>query len=237
MKTGIIVCAAGSGTRVGGEVPKQFIKIGEKRVIDYTLSNILRTGLFDDIVLMIRSGDEKEYEMYENLGVDIVCGDSSEGQNTRRLGLNWLKNRKGYKDDDIVGLADGNRPFISPEDYERLVCDAKIYGSAIPYVIQKEIPIFYRDGKSEPVRESRVNMRETLAPCFLKFGNYWNIYNMAFENGCLQNSEGIVKLLFDERFRRFNFPIHYVEGNVMFFKITTPDDVELAKIIVKDKEK
>ena len=64
MKVGIVVCAAGKGTRVGGDIPKQFIKIGEKRVIDYTLDNILMSGVFDDVILVIRPGDRYEYEDY-----------------------------------------------------------------------------------------------------------------------------------------------------------------------------
>ena len=145
MRIGIIVCAAGKGTRVGGDIPKQFIKIGEKRVIDYTLDNILMSGVFDDVVLVIRPGDRNEYEDYFGQ-VEFVDGDTEDGQNSRRLGLKYAKDVLGYEDDDLIGVADGNRPFITPEFYWMLVNVAKTKGNAIPYMIQRDILIRY-DGE------------------------------------------------------------------------------------------
>ena len=113
MKVGIVVCAAGKGTRVGGDIPKQFIKIGEKRVIDYTLDNILMSGVFDDVILVIRPGDRNEYEDYFGK-VKFDDGDMEDGQNSRRLGLKFAKDVLGYEDDDLIGVADGNRPFMTP---------------------------------------------------------------------------------------------------------------------------
>ena len=236
MRIGIIVCAAGKGTRVGGDIPKQFIKIGEKRVIDYTLDNILMSGVFDDVVLVIRPGDRNEYEDYFGQ-VEFVDGDTEDGQNSRRLGLKYAKDVLGYEDDDLIGVADGNRPFITPEFYWMLVNVAKTKGNAIPYMIQRDILIRYDGEKVTLPGWSRNDYKVTLAPSFFPFKLMLDVYEDAYDKGTLKNSEGVVSLIV-ERLAIFdlNDRINLVRGDAMFFKITTPDDVELAKLIMKGLE-
>jgi len=236
MKIGIIVCAAGKGTRVGGDIPKQFIKIGEKRVIDYTLDNILMSGVFDDVVLVIRPGDRPEYENYWGR-VLFVDGDPEDGQNSRRLGLKYAKDVLGYEDDDLIGIADGNRPFITPEFYWMLVNVAKTKGNAVPYMIQRDILIRYDGEKVTLPGWSRNDYKVTLAPSFFPFKLMLDVYEDAYDKGTLKNSEGVVSLIV-ERLAIFdlNDRINLVRGDSLCFKITTPDDVEMAKLIMKGLE-
>lgn len=236
MKIGIIVCAAGKGTRVGGEIPKQFIKIGEKRVIDYTLDNILMSGAFDDVILVIRPGDRHEYENYWGR-VLFVDGDTEDGQNSRRLGLKYAKDVLGYEDDDLIGIADGNRPFITPEFYLALVNVAKTKGNVIPYTIQRDILIRYDGEKVTLPGWSRNDYKGTIAPSFFPFKLMLDVYEDAYDKGTLKDSEGTISLIV-ERLALFdlNDRINLVRGDALYFKITTPDDVEMAKLILKGLE-
>ena len=236
MKIGIIVCAAGKGTRVGGDIPKQFIKIGEKRVIDYTLDNILMSGVFDDVILVIRPGDRHEYENYWGR-VLFVDGDTEDGQNSRRLGLKYAKDVLGYEDDDLIGVADGNRPFVQAEFYKRLIEEAKEFGNAIPYVIQRDILVREKDGKTGSLGCPRSEIRATIAPIVFRFGEFWDVYDKAYENGTLKDSEGAVNLLIDRLLQEGREDeLHFVKGDIFHFKITTQDDVEMAKLIMKGLE-
>lgn len=236
MKVGIVVCAAGKGTRVGGDIPKQFIKIGEKRVIDYTLDNILMSGVFDDVILVIRPGDRNEYEDYFGR-VEFVDGDTEDGQNSRRLGLKFAKDVLGYEDDDIIGVADGNRPFMTPAFYLLLVNTAKTKGNAVPYMIQRDILIRYDGEKAVLPGWSRNDYKVTLAPSFFPFKLMLDVYEDAYDKGTLKDSEGVVSLIV-ERLEALdlNDRINLVRGDSLCFKITTPDDVEMAKLIMKGLE-
>lgn len=236
MRVGIIVCAAGRGARVGGGVPKQFIKIGEKRVIDYTLDNILMSGVFDDVILVIRPGDRNEYEDYFGK-VEFVDGDTEDGQNSRRLGLKFAKTVLGYEDDDIIGVADGNRPFMTPAFYLLLVNTAKTKGNAVPYMIQRDIPIRYDGERVTLPGLYRDDYRVTLAPSFFPFKLMLDVYEDAYGKGVLKDSEGVVSLVV-ERLAELgsNDKINLVGGDSLCFKITTPDDVEMARLIMKGLE-
>ncbi len=239
MRVGIIVCAAGCGSRVGGKIPKQLIYIGDKRVIDYTLDNIFSSNIFNDIVLMIRDEDFKSgaYSNYVLKGVWLVKGDEYSGQETRRLGLEFCKNVLKYENQDLIGIADGNRPFIDGTFYEKLVKEAIKYGNSVPYVTQKEVLVLKDGDKSFNTGHNRNEYLATMAPCFFPFGTMFDAYNIAKENGTLDESEGQVRVVID-KLARMNIKdwIHYVEGDVLHFKITTPDDIELAKLILIGKK-
>ena len=237
MRVGIIVCAAGRGARVGGGVPKQFIRIGERRVIDYTLDNILESGAFDDVILVTRPGDRNEYEDYFGK-VEFVDGDTEDGQNSRRLGLKFAKTVLGYEDDDIIGVADGNRPFMTPAFYLLLVNTAKTKGNAVPCMIQRDIPIRYDGERVTLPGLYRDDYRVTLAPSFFPFKLMLDVYEDAYGKGVLKDSEGVVSLVV-ERLAELgsNDKINLVGGDSLCFKITTPDDLEMARLIVKGYEK
>lgn len=236
MRVGIIVCAAGRGARVGGGVPKQFIRIGERRVIDYTLDNILESGAFDDVILVTRPGDRNEYKDYFGR-VELADGDTEDGQNSRRLGLRHAKEVLGYGDDDLIGIADGNRPFMTPEYYRTLAGVAVAKGNAVPCMIQRDIPIRYDGERVTLPGLYRDDYRVTLAPSFFPFKLMLDVYEDAYGKGVLKDSEGVVSLVV-ERLAELgsNDKINLVGGDSLCFKITTPDDVEMARLIMKGLE-
>ena len=232
MRVGIIICAAGKGSRVGGDTPKQFIKIGGLRIVDYTIISAIDCGKFDDVVVVIRPGHEKEYS-FCNGRVKLVYGDTEDGQNSRRLGLNYLKDELGYCDDDLVAVMDGNRPFVFPDFYEVLIEEAKKFGNAIPYIIQKDILVREKDGRSSILEFPRSEIKATLAPIVFRFGEFWDVYDEAYKNGTLKDSEGAITLLLKRLMKEGrDDELHYVKGDVGHFKITTPDDVHLAEMIM-----
>lgn len=239
MRKGIIICASGNGSRVGGETPKQFIQIGKKRVIDYTIDNVFASGIFNDIVILVRQEDLTKglYAQYVLRGAWVIKGDEKNGQNTRKMGLEFCKEVLGYKNSDLIGIADGNRPFIEPDFYKKLVNEAEKYGNAVPYVIQKEILVLKEDKKVNNPEQSRDEFLATMAPSFFPFGVMKDAYDIATENNTLYTSEGVVRVIV-EKLKRMNITswIHFVEGDARYFKITTPDDIELAKLVMKGLE-
>ena len=236
MRKGIIICVAGNGSRVGGNTPKQFIQIGEKRMIDYTIDTIFESGLFNDIVIMVRNEDLTKglYAKYVSKGAWVIRGDEKDGQNTRKMGLEFCKEVLGYQNRDLIGIADGNRPFIDVDFYKKLVKEAEEYGNAIPYVIQKDILLIKNGDNVDNSEQTRDKFFSTIAPSFFPFGVVKDAYDIASEKNTLSTSEGLVNLVVD-KLKRMNITkwIHFVKGDAIYFKVTTPDDVEMAKLIAK----
>lgn len=53
MKTYGIILASGSGTRFGGNVPKQFVRVGGRMIIEYTLDVFLQSAAIDEIIIVV----------------------------------------------------------------------------------------------------------------------------------------------------------------------------------------
>lgn len=234
MKTGIIVCAGGAVRKGDKYSSKHSVKINGKRVVDYVLDNLLESRVFNDILVMIKPGEEKEYEEYKKMGVKVAYGDPEDAQNTRRIALCLLREKYGYVNSDLVGIADGNRPFVTPGFYRRLVEVAKVFDNAVPYIANREIIIMYDGRHVIDAGTSRNNIRTTISPCIFQFGLLMKIYEDAQFRGTLKESEGVMRLIAD--WAEDDRWIHFVEGEKLFFKVSTKDDVELANIIAKGME-
>ena len=66
MKTIAIILAAGTGTRFGGNVPKQFLKINGKEILAYSLDTFSKCEKIDEIVLVINENFIEDYHKIMN---------------------------------------------------------------------------------------------------------------------------------------------------------------------------
>lgn len=111
-KTQMILLAGGSGNRFGGEVPKQFVKISGKTIIEHTLAKIELNQNIDSIIIVIN----QDYYAYMNeiilknnfLKVKKVIKGGTTRQESSYAGLSACDN-----DTDYVLFHDAIRPFVS----------------------------------------------------------------------------------------------------------------------------
>lgn len=128
-KTTAIVVAAGSGTRMGANVKKQFMEINGSPVIIHTLRKFEACKTIDNIVVVTAQADimfmgniVKTYGL--NKVTDIVAGGSTRAQSVKN-GLTCAS------DSDYVAIHDGARPCVSISDIEKTIEMAKKHGGAI----------------------------------------------------------------------------------------------------------
>lgn len=111
--------AGGSGTRVkSSKIPKQFIEIGGKPIIIYTLENMLKVKRFDYIYIAVH----KDYEDYmneqvkknipESEKVRVILG-GKERMDTINNVTTAITNDNGLHDDDVIVIHDAVRPFVT----------------------------------------------------------------------------------------------------------------------------
>ena len=108
---GVIIVAAGSGSRMNMGINKQFIKLKDTEIIVYTLEKFYKHKNIDEIVVVVK---EEEAEFFKNEIIDkynfenikIAYG-GKERQNSVYNGLKMLDDKC-----DIVLVHDGARPFI-----------------------------------------------------------------------------------------------------------------------------
>lgn len=128
-----IIIAGGVGSRMGQEIPKQFINVGDKPVIAYTLEAFQEHPLVDAIEVVCLDGWEQALRAYaRQYRIDklkwVVKGGAS-GQESIRNGVYNLKDE--LAEDDVCIIHDGVRPMLDPEVITDVVRVAKERGNAV----------------------------------------------------------------------------------------------------------
>lgn len=131
-----IISAAGVGSRIQSEVPKQFIKVDGKSILMYTVENVEKAYNIDKIVIVCHKDFINEVkEEIDSLGFEKVVSVVS-GGNTGFESLQKGSDeacRYADNDNDVFLLIDSVRPLCPTCTIEEVVSDAAIYGSASVY--------------------------------------------------------------------------------------------------------
>ena len=113
----VIIMAAGSGTRMGAPLPKQFLEMHGKPVIIYTLEHFEYHPDIDNIVIVCLADWIEELrgllKRYGILKVTQIVPGGETGHDSIYNGL--LAMRSTNKEEDIVLIHDGVRPLINEE--------------------------------------------------------------------------------------------------------------------------
>ena len=148
----LVLTAAGSSTRMGGPVKKEYLTIstgpeGRVSVLSQSLSAFLSTKLFSIIVITVPEGGEAAARavLAEDGRVARLLGETgallffTEGGATRQASVfagleTALEATHGTKSDDLVLIHDAARPFVKAETIEAVIERAREKGAAVPAI-------------------------------------------------------------------------------------------------------
>ncbi len=173
MKNVAVVVAGGSGTRMGQDIPKQFINVFDKPVLIYTLESFQRHPDVDAIAVVCIDGWQTMVDAYaKQFNIDklqwIVPGGGSV-QESIRNGVEHLEHE--LDPEDIVIIHDGIRPLIDADVLTDVIQVCERYGNAVtslPY--NEQIFVINQDDPSTTVqyvpREQLRRRRPTVTASF-----------------------------------------------------------------------
>jgi 2-C-methyl-D-erythritol 4-phosphate cytidylyltransferase/2-C-methyl-D-erythritol 2,4-cyclodiphosphate synthase len=125
-KTVALIVAAGSGTRAGGEVPKQYRKLAGKALLAHAIDHLGHPGV-DAIQIVIGEGQEAAYA--DAVGERALPAPIIGGATRRESVANGLA---ALGDSDIVLIHDAARPFLPGAVIDRLLGALESHDGAIP---------------------------------------------------------------------------------------------------------
>lgn len=125
MSTAVIIVAAGRGTRAGGEIPKQWQRLGSVRVIDHTLNAFRRAGL-GPVVVVVHPDDMSRLADQDV----ILCGGGETRADSVRAGLEALVPFAPRK----VLIHDAARPCVSASVIDGVIAALDQHQAAAPAV-------------------------------------------------------------------------------------------------------
>ncbi|MCR4629770.1 MAG: 2-C-methyl-D-erythritol 4-phosphate cytidylyltransferase [Clostridium sp.] len=239
MKTGAIVLAAGNGSRMHSAVKKQFMMVGGKPLIWYSLQHFTAAGV-DDIILVTGESDiEYCRKMVSDYGFDRVRRVTSGGKeryDSVYRGLCALK-ELGYGENDVAAIHDGARPFADAEIIRRTISDVQAYGTSIAAMPSKDTIKIARkmnDGAYEAVStpdRSACWMIQTPQTFF--FSQIKNAYDGIYADPALQEGVTDDAMVME---RVLGVKCHLTEGAYRNIKVTTPEDLMIAEAFLRAVE-
>jgi 2-C-methyl-D-erythritol 4-phosphate cytidylyltransferase len=226
----IIVVAGGKGLRMGSDIPKQFLPIGDKPVLMRTLERFREYS--DDLqIILVLPEAQQEYwqELCKKYNFKVEYLLANGGQ-TR---FHSVQNGLALVPDDaegVVGVHDGVRPFPSIEVIRNCYETARTAKAVIPVIPVVEtlrhisltshpLPL---TSKTVPRDEYRlVQTPQTFDIQLLKAAN-----RQPYNDGFTDDASVV---------ESYGHKITLVEGNRENIKITTPYDITVAEAIINIK--
>ena len=218
-----IVPAGGSGTRMGGTVPKQFRSLNGKPILYHTLKTLQNCGIISEIILVV---PEKEYETAHTdwLGkLEIVKKVVIGGEKRQDSVYNGFC--EASQDSEIVLVHDGVRPFLSQKMISKSIDAAREYGAAITAIpVHDTIKRVDTLGLVSQTID-RKGLWRVQTPQAFRYSLLLEAFNKAKSENFYGTDEGAL-------IEHLGEPVKIVEGLEQNIKITRPEDLELSKAFI-----
>lgn len=228
--TAAIVLAAGKGKRLHSDVPKQYLHIGGKPLIYYALQ-AFEISVIEQVVLVTAPGEE-EYcrrEIVESYGfkkvTQIVPG-GEERYHSVFCGLLALKNC------EHVLIHDGARPFLTSDMIWRSLCGARKYGACVVGMPVKDT-IKISDSENYA---SQTPPREQVWAVQTPQSFSYHLIKEAYEKLFLQKETNVTDdaMVLEAMLQK---RVKLIRGSHYNIKITTPEDLAVAEVFLKEYQK
>ncbi len=234
MTTAIII-AGGSGSRMGQDIPKQFINVYDKPILIYTLEGFQKHPQIDAIeVVCLEGWTDVLWAYSKQFGISKLKWVVSGGQTGQESIRNGVYNLEGKVDDeDIIIIHDGIRPLVDETVLTDVILKAKQYGNAVTSLPYNEQIFVVDDEKSTTKYIPRETLRRVSTPQAYQFGLLDSKYHEAFEKGIGIFGSHYTNTMMVE----LGVRLYFAAGSDKNIKLTTKDDLEIFKAYLKsDKD-
>jgi 2-C-methyl-D-erythritol 4-phosphate cytidylyltransferase len=219
-----LIVAGGAGTRMGATIPKQFILLNNKPILQHTIEKFYAYDPTIKIVVVLPLSQFEYWEMMcvkYNLSIthDLVRGGSTRFESVSN-GLTFISDSGNA----IVFVHDGVRPFVSTQVLENCYATALEKGNAIPAIhCNDSLRQVHTEGGNSHVH--RADFRLIQTPQTFTLTQLLKAYRTN-ENPAFTDDASVVEYS--------GIAINLVQGNVDNIKITTPFDLTIGQAILSN---
>ena len=219
-----VILAGGMGTRVGANVPKQFIEVLSKPILAYTLDNFQVDPEIDAIeVVCHKDWIDEIRSICDRYGIDKLRWLTTGGDTFQESTLNGIFNlRDKISHDDIVVVSFGVSPFCTPDIINDSIRIAREHGNAIS---AEDFPLCTCI-KDDEFSTTQNLIRETIKgfsnPWTFRFGELVEAYEEVQRRGILNELEPNTTSVYLALGKRLWFS----KSSGYNFKITLKEDLD-----------
>ena len=219
-----IIAAAGAGTRMASDRPKQFLLLAGTPVIFHTLKVFEQCDSIDEVIVVLPAEESAGFlSLAGKFGVRklarVVPGGVTRADSVKR-GLTAIRSATA----EIVAVHDGVRPFVTVEEIDATVAAAKADGAAI---LVAPVTDTIKQVADEAIVKTldRGALRRALTPQCFRYELLREAYQQADVNDPSLTDESALVEQLGKR-------VSIVEGSARNIKITTAEDLAIAEAIL-----
>lgn len=213
-----VFVAGGSGTRMGGSVPKQFLPLEGVPILHRTIERFLEAVPDMKVVTVLPASHMEEWRNM-CLSGSLDCGQILVSGGITRF--HSVRNALAkVPDGAIVMIHDGVRPLLSVEMIRRMVAQAETCPALVPVVPMVDT-LRYKDG-TEPAPD-RTKIVAVQTPQIFWSEEIKKAYANAYQESFTDDASVAAAA---------GMTVCQTEGERFNIKITTPEDMVLAKAII-----
>ncbi len=224
------IVAGGTGTRMGADIPKQFLTLCGKSIIIHTIEQFLTVSRIDKIYLGIHPEWTEycddlliKYKLPKDR-ISIVGGGIDRNSTVFNI-IKQIISDFEIGTNDIILTHDGVRPFVTKDIIIKNIKTASQYGACGTYIQAIDTIIQSSDGITVSNVPERSQMFQAQTP------QSFNIAKLIKAYASLSESEKSMLTDTCSIFTAKGLPIRIVEGDSYNIKITTAKDLKLAEFI------
>ncbi len=225
----VLIAAAGMSNRMGGNISKQFIQLGDRPVLAHTIQAFEESDIVDEIILILKEEDieycrQNIVKKYKFNKVTKLIRGGKERQDSVHNGIMALDPKS-----DIIISHDGARPFVTDKMIRDSVKKAITDGAAVVGVPVTDTIKMLRDGEGNQIdyTPKRSLLFAAQTPQTFKRDILVYAYEKAQEDDALGTDDSSLV-------ERLGIKVAMVEGAYSNIKLTTPEDIRLAESLIKD---
>ena len=227
-----IVLSAGQGKRMGASVQKQYIELDGKPVIYYTIKAFQESGIIDDIVLVVGNGQisyvkEEIVDLYGFTKVHTIVEGGKERYDSVWSGLQTIKNEDGY-----AFIHDGARLFVNEDIIRRGYETVEAYKACVAGMPSKDTVKIVDENTFASETPNRKYVWSVQTPQIFETSLIKEAYRKIMQGDCAGVTDDAMVVE-----KTMSVPVKLFEGSYENIKITTPEDLSIAKMFLKKNKK
>lgn len=218
---GVIVVAAGKGTRMGTAESKQYLLLQDKPILVHTLERFNSLSLVAEIVLVTGAEDvarcQEWTQQYGLQKVTAVIAGGTERQYSVQKGLNAIHT-------EWVMVHDGVRPFVEEHDIEACYQEALKTGAAVLAVPVKDTIKQVNTSGTIVATPDRQSLWAIQTPQTFRHADLVRAHEEADQSSFVGTDDAMLV-------ERLGVPVKVVQGSYTNIKITTPEDLAYGEFL------
>ncbi len=211
-----IILAAGSGARMGG-VSKPLIKLGNKTLLERVVETFSDCKSVGEIIVVTKDADVFAPLIKTGKPFSFAEGGKSRADSA-------ANGVKAAKKADFVCIHDCARPFITVDEVEKLISEAIKTGASCACTRVTDTVKYISEEEKCLYTPKRDNLRAVQTPQIFKKDVYIVSRAKALKDGFVSTDDTSIA-------EHAGFTVSYVECSPLNMKLTTPDDIKIAKAI------